>query len=283
MPIDPAEFTAVADTRGWGILFQPRQPLESVIMTKLNGRSTGPPDRLPADEIICWSRMQSESGQGLAAIVRRKEAERRAGRGMFLWGIGNAPGAAPACLVRTGIEPPVIFSVMKTRPKIADTLPTLVLAWRRYVDTQGREQPLPLHCLVTSRGTMNNKAKARHYALVCRSDHPLSFGDFGPFDPGAYRNLSGTGAPVGTSQVTALIRRTGPEGTGSYRVNLRATLTQDLWVRLCDPVALSGPRLTAIDQINAQPSTSEWRELVSWVREGSSWAQTDLAYQPAFL
>jgi hypothetical protein len=52
-------------------------------------------------EYVCCSRMQAEAGQALSAIVRRKEMERRAGRGQFsgAWGtlllIRPATEAAP--------------------------------------------------------------------------------------------------------------------------------------------------------------------------------------------
>ncbi len=42
-------------------------------------------------DIVCWTRMQAESGQDLLNIVRRKEIERRANGGIFFWGVGNAP------------------------------------------------------------------------------------------------------------------------------------------------------------------------------------------------
>lgn len=252
-------------------------------MTERVGRGARFRDCLSADEIVCWSRMQSEAGEDLAAIIRRKETERCLADGLFFWGVGSPPGSLPAKLSRAGIEPLIVFSVMKTRPRAVDVAPAVVLAWRRYLDAEGRERPLPPHCLVTSRGTTNKNAKARHYALVCRSDVPLFLGDYGPFDPDAYRNASGAGAPIGASQVTALLRRVGPEGNSSYRVNLRATLTQDLWVRLCDPVVLCGRRLAAIRDVSEQPGADDWHELVSWVREGPSWMPPDQGHQPGLL
>ena len=47
-----------------------------------------------ATERICWTRMQSEAGEGLPKILRRKDLERRAGAGLFFWGVGNAPARA---------------------------------------------------------------------------------------------------------------------------------------------------------------------------------------------
>jgi hypothetical protein len=41
-----------------------------------------------------WTKMGAESGEGLAQIVRRKEGERVAGRGIFWWGIGTSLGPA---------------------------------------------------------------------------------------------------------------------------------------------------------------------------------------------
>jgi len=252
-------------------------------VSKPDRRGAASPDCLAAHEIICWSRMQFESGEDLASIVRRKEIERRVGKGIFFWGVGNPPGLLPARLVRAGIEPAVVFSVMKTRPKPIDVTPTVVLAWRSYMDRHGHELPLPSHCLITSRGRAGTDAPTRHYALMCWSDTSLAVGDFGPFDPEVYRNLSGAGARIGASQVTALLRRVGPEGAGSYRVNLRAKLTQDLWVRLCDSVVLCGTRLAAMHDIGAQSSADEWLEFVSWVREGPPRTSRRQVYQPALL
>jgi hypothetical protein len=260
-----------------------RQTVEQMVVTERVGRGAGSSDCFSTEDVVCWSRIQTEAGEDLAAIVRRKETERCLTGGLFFWGVGNPPGSLPVKLYRAGVEPAVVFSIMKTRPRAVDVGPAVVLAWRRYLDAGGRERPLPPHGLVTSRGTTNNALKARHYALVCRSDVRLSLGDYGPFDPDAYRNVSGTGAPIGASQVTALLRRVGLEGNGSYRVNLRATLTQDLWVRLCDPVVLCGRRLAAIRDVCVQPTPDEWQDLVAWVREGPSWTPSGHGYQPGLL
>jgi hypothetical protein len=47
--------------------------------TKLHNRKSDDVD------IICWTRMQSEAGQGLNEIVARKEVERFSGNSFF-WG-----------------------------------------------------------------------------------------------------------------------------------------------------------------------------------------------------
>lgn len=140
--------------------------------------------------------MQAEAGQALDAIIDRKEVERQLGRGTFFWEVGNPrPRPVPA-LARAGSTVELIFSRMKGQPKTLDVTPPVLLVWRRYVDLDGTIRSLPQHVLVTSRGGVLSR-KRSHYALVCHAQALLQFGDYGPFDPGAYQNLGGTGAPVG--------------------------------------------------------------------------------------
>lgn len=210
-----------------------------------------------ASAVICWTRMQTETGQALHQIVARKEAERRAGAGTFFWGVGNAPPSSLTALSHVGLRIPMLFSVMKSRPKLHDTLPRRVLAWRRFASATGTSHPLPPNVLVTSRAT----TRSFHYALVCRSGEPLSLEDRGPFDPGAYRNFGGTGAPIGHSQVTAILQRHRPPMGGEYRVSMVAELHQHLWVKLLDPVELSPAECLALNAATAWEPTT-WTDFV---------------------
>lgn len=187
-----------------------------------------------AHERVCWTRMQSEAGEGLARIVRRKELERQACDGLFFWGVGNSPSRAIPALSRMAAAIDVLFSVMKSKPKLQDVSPDAVVAWRGYVDASGAVRPIPNGALVTSRAGRRDC----HYALMCRSEAPLEVEDAGPFDPAAYRNY-GAGGAVGSSQVTALLERWAPDGPSDYRIAMRAKLTGGLWVKLVDPVALT--------------------------------------------
>ena len=99
------------------------------------------------DDVVCWSRMQAEAGQTIESILARKEVERLAGNGHFLWGVGNAPAVAIRALVRFGRRIPVVFSTMKTRAKAVDTSPARILIWRKYIDTYVVEKPLPGQCV----------------------------------------------------------------------------------------------------------------------------------------
>jgi len=220
------------------------------------------------DEYVCWSRMQAEAGQQLEAIIARKELERRAGDGCFLWGVGNPPAVITNVLARAKVPVRAIFSIMKSRPKAVDIAPARTVAWRRYVDAHGAARPLPPHALVTSRGDSASGAKRIHFALMCRSDEPLAIRRGESFDPAAFRNASGTGAPVGASQVTALLRRVGEDSAESdYEANITAWLTGSYWVRLTDPVELDASRLAILARA-ADTGLKLWCEAVAQIRSG---------------
>lgn len=220
--------------------------------------------------------MQAEAGQGLVRIVRRKEFERRAGHGLFFWGVGNAPSRAIPALVRAAAAVDVLFSVMKSRPKSHDLDPTCVVAWRNFVDIDGNVRPLPPHALVTSRAG----SRDHHFALVCRSETPLDVSDEGPFDPSAYRNY-GAGGSVGASQVTALLERCAPDGLSDYRVAMRAQLTGGLWVKLVDAVELTAAARAALDEEPA--NEAHWLDLVAYARSQGRPVPTKQVAQPSLF
>lgn len=230
--------------------------------------------RASLTETICWSRMQTEAGQELDAIIHRKELERLAGNGVFCWGVGNAPSRSIPQLARAGADVDVVFSVMKSRPKAVDVAPSRLRIWRSFFDHSGREQPLPPATLITSRADASLRARNVHYALMCRSDQELRLGDFGPFDPNAYRNVSDTGGAVGASQVTALLRRVAGEAAATgYKVNLRAKLEQGYWVRLGDPIDLTADHRSMLERVLAtlmSVTPGEWLRIVSGLRSGPS-------------
>jgi len=213
--------------------------------------------------------MQAEAGQGLQSIVARKELERRAGKGLFFWGVGNAPAVLANVLARAAVPVPVIFSVMKSRPKAVDIAPSRVVAWRRYIDEHGVERELPQHTLVTSRADSPSGPKRTHYALICYSADPLKLQAHPPpFDPSAFRNAGGTGAPVGNSQVTALLKRVSNEDrTSDYAINFEAQLAGGYWVRLADPVLVDAKNARLLDRTDSA-TLSEWLDLVGSMRSG---------------
>jgi hypothetical protein len=218
-----------------------------------------------AEGYVCWSRMQAEAGQALDAIVKRKERERQAGGGVFLWGVGNAPAVAISQLARLRMPIPIVFSTMKSKPKAVDMAPSRTVVWRRYVDENGIERPLPKSALVTSRGDSASGAKTKHYALMCYSDRPLMLTRGVPFDPAAFRNVGGAGAPVGASQVTALLKQVAElDPSPAYEANVIAWLTGGYWVRLSDPRELGAKAIADIAAFEGD--TDEWLAFVARVR-----------------
>ena len=235
--------------------------------------SSDVPDEQPLHRYVCWTRMQAEAGQSLPSIVQRKECERRHGDGHFFWGVGNAPARAINPLARQRTPVPVIFSEMKSKAKPVDTHPAQVLAWRRYLDVDDKEHPLPDHVLVTSKATITRANKLRgYYALMCFTNSPLELSEDGAsFNHLSYRNFSEQSAPVGPSQVTALLKLTDacddnpPTLTTSYQADLQAWLTGSYWVRLSDPVILRPEHLSALTHAS-DLEAEEWFKIVSAIR-----------------
>lgn len=226
-----------------------------------------------SEEYVCWSRMQAEAGQSLEAIVARKEKERLAGSGLFVWGVGNPPASLSNVLARGRVPVRAIFSVMKTKPRLIDRAPARTLVWRRYVDCNGVERSLPAHALVLSRGDSARGPKRVHYALMCYADEPLTLRRGEPFDPSAFRNVSAAGAPVGASQVTALLRRVASSNTSNYEANFSAWLTESYWVRLVDPAELDPQKLHLLTSM-VGADLSQWNDLVSYIRSGPGKTKT---------
>ncbi len=230
-------------------------------------------------DLVCWTRMQAEAGQGLQTIIARKEVERRAGKGIFFWGVGNAPSVATSAYARLQTPVQVVFSIMKSRPRASDTAPRSLLVWRRYLDMHGNERELPSQALVTSRGETDGGFKKRHYALMCRSETPLVVRHGQCFDPAAYRNIGSKGGPVGASQVTALLQRTGPGSSSDYSANLTAMLVGSYWVRLTDPVLADAEEIAKTSDVTAP---QEWLAAVAKIRLGPRVTETP-ALQPTLF
>src|SRR2546426_10436984 len=98
------------------------------------GGGTGPNNWPELPEIFCWTKMQAEAGQPLELILRRKEAERAAGGGLFFWGIGTSVARKLLQMLERGLHLKVLFSVMKAKPKPEDSSPAGISLWTSYVD-----------------------------------------------------------------------------------------------------------------------------------------------------
>lgn len=214
-------------------------------------------DAIPG--IFCWTKMGTEAGQPLAAILRRKELERCAGGGIFAWGIGNSLGEAPtrARQMSPSGDVEVLFTPMKSAPKAADVSPAQLLLWIHYQNRSGSQAALPEHMLVTSRGGVD---KRTHYALLCQSDDPIEERhDAGAFDSAGVRNLVSMN-PVGASQVTSVVRYSGSRAStgNAYRIAFKARLYAEGFVKLIDPIPLDAELKALYEKVCAARTKDAW-------------------------
>lgn len=187
---------------------------------------------------FCWTKYGSEAGESVRAILSRKERERRANGGLFLWGIGNSVAPGIRRLVSSEKNPRVVFSPMRSAPKAVDAKPDRVVEWTRATDLNGADWRIPDGSVVTSRANSSQRAKSAHYALVCWSDVPVDdclTDAVVVFD--TLRNLE-SGNALGFSQVTSVVQRLHGCGdaTLKYPVGLVATLVFPYFVVLHEPV-----------------------------------------------
>jgi hypothetical protein len=188
--------------------------------------------------LFCWSRFGTEAGEKVEAILSRKNKERIANSGIFLWGIGNALTASIRHLIELEPRPRVIFSPIRSAPKAADVNPPYIFEWTAGKTLDGRRYELPGASLVTSRPPASNR-RACHYALVCASTSHLAINpDAETITFGELRNLL-TGRPIGASQVTAIVQRTKEKSCCSsvrYAAAMEAELVYPFFIQLTDPV-----------------------------------------------
>lgn len=173
---------------------------------------------------FCWTKYGTEAGETTTSILARKEAERCADDGVFLWGIGSSIRPSLSLLLDQTPEPEVVFTPMLSSPAVCDVEPSAVGVWRSAVDLFGNEYALPTHSAVTS-GSRTGEPPRRHFALVCHREVPLVADGSDWLDDSGLRNIR-TGSQVGSSQVTAVVKRVGPGSAeeGRYRVAFRASL-----------------------------------------------------------
>jgi hypothetical protein len=194
---------------------------------------------LAVPRCFVWTRFGTEAGQSITDILRRKEQERSANGGVFYWGIGNAVGPSILELLRKSDEPEVLFSPIKSAPRHDDVAPDSVVAWTAAAGLNGEPHRLPIWSLITSRF---NIGRPRHYALVCRSDSSL-LDEFAAVAPNIEKIAIGqltnivTGRPLGSSQVTAVVKRQVQQVSSSaeYSVKFRARLAPPYFIQLSAP------------------------------------------------
>lgn len=208
--------------------------------------------------------MGTEAGQPLETILRRKELERLAGNGTFAWGIGNSLGASPAFAKQATPDGAVdiLFSPMKSAPKAIDVVPTQLVLWLSYHSPGAGLIDLPVHMLITSRGSgISGSEKRSHYALLCERHEEISAdGDTGMIDAKYARNLVSLN-PLGASQVTAMVRYEPADNNypeKPYPISFRARMHREGFVRLGTPVVLTESLLSAYKALCQVCDAEDW-------------------------
>lgn len=211
--------------------------------------------------------MQSEAGQALDAIIRRKELERVCGHGIFYWGIGNALGQSVRVFTQRVSHPEVLFSVMRSHPKPQDAHPVSLLLWTGYVDAKGLVVPLPDHVLLLSRKETATGIKQRHYALVCHSTGVLASTSHGKITSSHLKNML-TRSRIGHSQVTAIVEHVTTDDNGAiYDINMRVQLLPPYVVRLAESRdVLPRDRQLIEDIVTGTPDSQAWLAHITALR-----------------
>jgi len=224
-------------------------------------------------QVFCWTKMGAESGQGLEAILRRKELERLSGNGVFAWGIGNSVGPAVRRARELGFgRLDILFTRMKSAPKAIDVSPSTLVLWTAFEDERGKQLPLPRHMLVTSRGNTTEREglKRVHYALLCHSTRSLlaSSPNEAVYSSAVCNLVSDN--PTGASQVTAVVRtREMRDQSGPYPVQFRAKLAEPGFVRLLQPTLLTGDLLALYNHALEAVEPEQWSARVTALRDAA--------------
>ena len=223
-----------------------------------------------------WTRMNTDAGEPLENIVRRKNLERQAGEGefsdTFWWGVGENKGPA-VWKHLADCEPEVLFSKGLSGPAKRDTDPEerfFYTAWRAHDPRRdrygGKWLPVPENVIVVS------GPRDKYFALVCRSRRSLSLSEGGTLDPSGMRNLNNNGdkgkAP-GSSQTTCVVEYSQDAGTpgSSYAVNLRADLVLPRFVKLGGKKLLKGSQCRLLDELGNEGKTvDDYRDVVRKIR-----------------
>lgn len=150
-------------------------------------------------------------------------------------GIGNSLRPSVLELLTQTDDPYVCFWPMLSAPAPMDVTPPSTSLWDRGFGIDGHKFDLPEHSIVTSR-TGTGTRGARHFALVCEANEPLTAECVGDLSIEEVENLR-TGTRLGSSQVTSVVRyrpSTQHAECRRYQIRLNARLAPPYFVTLTD-------------------------------------------------
>ena len=231
-------------------------------------------------EKFIWTRMNTDGGELLANILRRKNLERESGKdeleNTFWWGVGEnkAPAIWDWLVAGANGRPAVRFSKALGRAKRRDENPESCLLWTTYrifgaeKRRYGAETPVPEHVVVRS-----GKRKS-YYALVCLARRKLGMSYTVELYRSQMRNLNKgkkVGQLVGPQQTTCVVEyneRTGKSTGGPYLFHMLAQSIHPYFVKMGEPRRLSDRELCLLDHLGGEGVTvEEYREVVHQIRK----------------
>jgi len=206
---------------------------------------------------FCLTKVGRYSGQEAPQILRRKELERQAGKGIFWWGVGESKCPAIAHLRHREVAPKVLFVWQRQHAK----QPSAGLwLFETYEKGPRKGFSIPDHVLMARSG---NK-KGSYYALVCRSTKPLTETVNVDLDLARYLNLKNdghTGNKPGLNQNTLVLTENSNPLTDSdlYTLAFEAELVEPFCVKLGGKRELSSEEARKLDDV-----TNPGRTLDDW-------------------
>lgn len=215
--------------------------------------------------VFCWSKIGTEAGENLSEIIQRKEIERLANNGTFLWGVGSSLGSSLDLLRERTTAPMVLFTNMLSKAKVIDECPKRIFMWVSYYDQYGQVRALPEYSFVTSRGTTSSETKKKnHYALICNSRLAIPSKEPSIIDGSTLVNLK-SGKQVGASQVTSIVKQIRKASTvmKQYSVVFSAELKDEGQVRLAHFIEIKQQDVINVQKAARLNKVQVWKETLS--------------------
>ena len=237
-------------------------------------------DAIP-DQFI-WTRMNTDGGELLANILRRKNLERESGedelKNTFWWGVGESKASAIwDWLVTEGNDrPAVLFSKALGRAQRRDENPESCFLWTTYrsfdaeTGAYGVESPVPEHIVVRS-GKREN-----YYAIVCLANRKLEMSCTVELYASHMRNLN-QGKKVGrylakSPQTTCVVehddKKRNVPADDPYLLHMPAQSIHPYFVKMGAPRHLSAKELRLLDRLGRKGVTvEEYGEVAHRIRK----------------
>ena len=204
-------------------------------------------------DAFVWSKMGTEAGEPLEDIMHRKEIERQANGGKFVWGIGNSPGNSIVNFMQDTKKPVAIFT--ETRPN----------SKTRSIDEEEservwRDKLLPRYSFVTS-----HPERKEHCALLCECDEDLRTQCHGELHTGEFVHYV-TCNPKLPPNSTNMMKKGEGRSCKPYPIRFVASLYGEGWVKLTDYVDISPETIKEVKRSADDGDIEKWKALINKIK-----------------